>query len=76
MTQKIALCTHTSVKLRFKMTDSENPQDNAQDNEDYEIMSPCEYIMTIVFAICIVLIFFLLLYGLLPPSFEEKNLLI
>ena len=58
------------------MTDSENPQDNAQDNEDYDVMSPCEYIMTIVFAICIVLIFFLLLYGLLPPSFAEKNLLI
>ena len=48
------------------MTDSENPQDNAQDDDqDYErIISPCEFIMTIVCALCTVVIFFLLLYGL------------
>ena len=57
------------------MTDSENPQDNAQDNDqDYErIMSPCEFIMAIVFALCTVLFFSRLLYGLLHPSFEEKK---
>ena len=43
------------------MTDSENPQDNVQ---DYEIVSPHEFIMTIVCALCTVVIFFLLLYGL------------
>ena len=60
------------------MTDSENPQDNAQDDDqDYErIISPCEFIMTIVFALCTVLFLVRLLYGLLHPSFEEKNFLI
>ena len=51
--------------LRFKMTDSENDLENPQDDvQDYEIMSPCEFIMTIVCALCTVVIFFLLLHGL------------
>ena len=47
--------------LRFKMTDSENPHDNIQ---DYQIMSPRDFIMTIVCALYTVVIFFLLLYAL------------
>ena len=56
------------------MTDSENPQDYAQDNsQDDGIISPCELIMTIVLALFTVLVFFLVLYELLYPSFEEKK---
>ena len=43
------------------MTDSENPQENVQ---DYEIMSPRDFIMTIVCALCTVMIIYLLLYGI------------
>ena len=78
--------------LSFKMTNSENPQDNDQvfaleieeenvsphlNDQDFaseseeDVMSPHNMIMIVVYALCALGIFFLLLYELIKWGFPD-----